>query len=173
MSTEVKKTIKRLDIGCGGNKIPGAVYVDIDPGANPDILHDLNKFPYPMEDNSYDEIYAKHIIEHLDNPKGFMRELTRILKPGGTVFVETPHFSCRVAYSEPQHKLFFSYFMFNNLLQGLNLEVLQQKITFYKTFRAAGISCLANKYPDQYERFWTYLFPAENVTLLAKKKFHE
>lgn len=169
MNVEVKKEIKRLDIGCGGNKIPGSVYVDIDPGANPDILHDLNKFPYPMEDNSYDEIYAKHIIEHLDDPKGFMRELTRILKPGGTLFVETPHFSCRVAYSEPQHKLFFSYFMFNNLLQGLNLEVLQQKITFYKTFRAVGISHLANKDPDQYERFWTYIFPAENVTLLARK----
>lgn len=160
----------RLDVGCGNNKIPGAAYIDIDPNANPDIVHDLNKFPYPVADNSFEEIYAKHIIEHLNDPIGFMRELTRILKPGGRVYVETPHFSCRVAYSEPQHKLFFSYFMFNNLINGLDLEVVEQKITFYKTFRACGIACLANKYPDTYERFWTYMFPAENVILCAQKK---
>ncbi len=99
-----------------------------------------------------------------------MKELTRILKPGGTVYVETPHFSSRVAYSEPQHKLFFSYFMFNSIINGLNLEVVEQKITFYRTFRASGISYLANKNLDKYERFWTYIFPAENVILLARKK---
>jgi len=150
--------------------MPGAVYLDFDVKAKPDILHDLNKFPYPIADNTFDEIFAKHIIEHLNDPIGFMREMCRILKPGGTIFVATPHFSCRVAYSEPQHKLFFSYFMFNNVINGLDFEVLEQKITFFKTFRAVGISFLANKFPDTYERFWTYIFPAENVTLLAKKK---
>ncbi len=164
------KGLKRLDIGCGNNKIPGATYVDIDPAAHPDILHDLNKFPYPISDSSFDEIYAKHIIEHLDDPVGFMREMIRILKPAGTIFIETPHFSSRVAYSEPQHKLFFSYFMFNSLINGLDLEVIEQRITFYKSFRMIGIGHLANKYPDTYERFWTYMFPAENVILLARKR---
>jgi len=166
-------SIKRLDIGCGVNKIPGATYLDINPKVNPDILHDLNKFPYPIADNSFDEIYAKHVIEHLDDPSGFMREISRILRPAGIVFIETPHFSSRVAYSEPQHKLFFSYFMFNSLINGLDLEVVEQRITFYKSFRAAGISYLANKYPDAYERFWTYIFPAENVILLARKAISE
>ncbi len=160
----------RLDIGCGNNKMPGATYLDFDSKAHPDILHDLNKFPYPIKDNSYDEIYAKHIIEHLNDVVSFIKEMERILKPGGTVFIATPHFSSRVAYSEPQHTRFFSYFMFNSLLSFVNLDVVEQKITFYKLFRASGISFLANKYPDTYERFWTYMFPAENVTLLAKKK---
>jgi SAM-dependent methyltransferase len=162
--------LKRLDVGCGKiNKIPGVTYLDIDPKANPDILHDLNKFPYPISDNTFDEICATHIIEHLDDPKGFMSELVPILKPGGTVFIATPHFSSRVAYSEPQHKIFCSYFMLSGLIDGLDLEVIEQKITFYKSFRASGISYLANKNPDHYERFWTYIFPAENVTLLARK----
>jgi len=166
----MKNELKRLDIGCGANKVQGAVYLDVDPKVKPDILHDLNKFPYPIESKSFDEIYAKHVIEHLDDPSGFMKEIERILKPGGTVFIETPHFSSRVAYSEPQHKLFFSYFMFNSVINGLNLEVVEQRITFYKTFRLVGISFLANKFPDIYERFWTYIFPAENVILLARSK---
>ena len=170
MNTQVKQVSKRLDIGCGMNKIPGAVCLDIDPKVNPDILHNLNNFPYPIPDNSFNEIYAKHVVEHLNDPAGFMREMNRILKAGGTVFIETPHFSSRVAYSEPQHKLFFSYFMFNSIINGLDLEVIKQRITFYKSFRMVGISYLANKFPDNYERFWTYIFPAENVTLLARKK---
>ncbi len=170
MTKETKMNIKRLDIGSGGNKVAGATSLDIDPSVKPDILHDLNKFPYPIADNSFDEIYAKHVIEHLDDPIRFMSEMTRVLKPGGTVFVETPHFSCRVAYSEPQHTLFFSYFMFRSITQGLPLEVIEHKITFYKTFRMVGIAYLANKNPDTYERFWTYMFPAENVTYLARKK---
>lgn len=164
-----QKSSTILDIGCSRNKIPGAIGIDIDPSCDADILHDLNVYPYPIESNSVDQIFAKHIIEHLNDPRSFLKELYRILKPGGTAFVETPHFSCRVAYSEPEHKLFYSYFMFDELLKGLDFRILRREITFYKSFRHFGIQYLANKFPDAYERFWTYLFPAENVTLLAEK----
>ncbi len=36
---------KRLDIGCGNNKLSGAVYLDINPDVKPDIVHDLNTLP--------------------------------------------------------------------------------------------------------------------------------
>ena len=160
---------KILDIGCSRNKIPGAIGIDVDPTSLADIFHDLNVYPYPIEENSIDKIYAKHIIEHLDNPRFFIRELYRILKPGGTALIETPHFSCRVAYSEPEHKLFYSYFMFCELLKGMDFKVLRHEITFHKIFRALGIKAMANRFPDTYERFWTYLFPAENVIVLVQK----
>jgi len=162
--------IKRLDIGCGNNKTPGSTYLDVDPDAHPDILHDLNKFPYPIEENQFDEIIAKHIIEHLDHPQKFIEELARILKPGGTIFIETPHFTSYVAYSEPQHRLFYSYFLLSNLVRPTGLKTLRQEITFYKTFRMIGIQYLANKWPRTYERFWAYMFPAENVKIHLKKE---
>ncbi len=158
-----------LDIGCARNKIPNSIGIDINPESKADIIHDLNLYPYPVEENSIDQVFAKHIIEHLNDPRKFVREIFRILKPGGTAFFETPHFSCRVAYSEPEHKLFYSYFMFDELLKGLDFRVLKQQITFHKIFRSIGIRTLANRFPDTYERFWTYLFPAENVTLLVQK----
>lgn len=163
------KTKNILDIGCGIYKMPEAMGLDIDPNSSADIIHNLNVYPYPVESNAFDEIYAKHIIEHVDDPSAFIKEIYRMLKPGGTVFIETPHFSCRVAYSEYQHKMFASYFIFNNLLEGTDFKILKQEITFHKSFRRVGIRWLANKYPDAYERFWTFMFPAENVTLLAQK----
>jgi len=110
---------KILDIGCGRNKIIGALGFDIDKSYNPDILHDLNIYPYPIKDKEFDKIYAKHVIEHVNDPTVFIQECYRILKPNGVLFVETPHFSSRVAYSEPDHKRFFSYFMFSSILSKI------------------------------------------------------
>lgn len=162
-------SVKILDLGCSRNKMLGAIGMDIDPDSHANILHDLDSFPYPLSEKSVEKIFAKHIIEHLNHPRKFLREIYRILKPGGTAFIETPHFSSRVAYSEPEHKLFYSYFMFSELLKGLDFKVLRREITFYKTFRFLGIRHFANRYPDAYERFWTYMFPAENVILEVQK----
>lgn len=169
MLTQVSSEPKILDIGCSRNKVPGTIGIDIDPTSQADIIHDLNKFPYPIETGSIDKVWAKHIIEHVENPRAFIKEIYRILKPGATAFIETPHFSCRVAYSEPEHLLFYSYYMYNELLKGLDFKVLRQEITMFRWFRYAGIHALANRFPDTYERFWTYLFPAENVILEVQK----
>lgn len=161
--------MKILDLGCKNNKVPGAIGVDIDKNTRADIVHDLNVFPYPFGSNSIDKIYAKHIIEHLDNPRGFLKEVHRILKSRGEIFIETPHFSNYVAYAEPGHKLYYSYFMLKNICDE-NDFFASKELTFYKTFRLFGVSLLANKFPEQYERFWTYLFPAENVVYRLIKK---
>ena len=160
-----------LDFGCKMDKVEGAIGVDIDPSVKPDVLHDFNRFPYPFPEGHADRIYAKHIIEHLDDPRRFVEEIYRILKPGGIAWIETPHFSNYVAYAEPQHKLFYSYFMFKNLVTGLKdrITVAEWHLTFYKTFRFFGIAALANRDPENYERFWTYLFPAENVVFSFRK----
>ncbi|MCX5681064.1 MAG: class I SAM-dependent methyltransferase [Candidatus Omnitrophica bacterium] len=163
-------TIKKiLDIGCGRNKIEGAIGVDIDQNSQADIIHDLNCYPYPVEANSADEVYAKHIIEHLDDPQAFLQEIYRILKPAGKAFIETPHFSSYVAYSEPGHKIFCSYFMLSNMIAHTKFKIIKQEITFYKTFRLFGIKYLADKFPRSYERFWTYIFPAENIKIVLTK----
>ena len=160
---------KVLDVGCGNNKIEGAVGLDISKDTQADIICDLNKCPYPIDDNEFDKVYAKHIIEHVDDPIKFLNEIYRIIKPNGTCFIETPHFSCYVCYSEPQHKRYLSYFMIDEILKKVPFKLVSREITFYKTFRWSGICYLANKYPRTYERFWTYLFPAENIKILLQK----
>jgi len=51
---------------------------------------DLNG-PIPVETSSADLVISVETIEHLENPRGFLRELTRIARPGGTIVVTTPN----------------------------------------------------------------------------------
>lgn len=53
-----------LDLGCGTRKREGAIGVDKIPSVA-DILHDLDCFPYPFEDSSFDEIHLDNVLEHL------------------------------------------------------------------------------------------------------------
>lgn len=160
---------KILDIGCGNNKIAGAIGLDIDPATKADMIWDLNKYPYPFDPASFDEIYAKHIIEHVDDPIAFVKEIRRITKPGGACFIETPHFSCYVCYSEPQHKRYCSYFMIDEILKKVPFRIKKREITFFKIFRLVGIKYIANRFPRNYEKFWTYIFPAENIKIWLEK----
>lgn len=45
----------------------------------------------PFESNSFDAIFYHHVIEHVDDPVGSLKELDRVLKPGGWIFVGTPN----------------------------------------------------------------------------------
>jgi 2-polyprenyl-3-methyl-5-hydroxy-6-metoxy-1,4-benzoquinol methylase len=45
----------------------------------------------PLDDASVDTAAAIEVIEHLENPRAFMRELVRVTKPGGWVAITTPN----------------------------------------------------------------------------------
>jgi len=51
----------------------------------------LEKCNFPA--NSFDVVHASHLIEHLNDPKGFLTEVNRILKENGHVFISTPNIS--------------------------------------------------------------------------------
>jgi len=61
------------------------------PDSNvPWIRADLNH-PLPNPDASFDTVIAAEVIEHLENPRAMMRELFRLLRPGGLAVVSTPN----------------------------------------------------------------------------------
>jgi len=52
---------------------------------------DLDAAPIPIADASVDVAAAVEVIEHLENPRAFVRELVRIVRPGGWLVVTTPN----------------------------------------------------------------------------------
>jgi 2-polyprenyl-3-methyl-5-hydroxy-6-metoxy-1,4-benzoquinol methylase len=53
--------------------------------------HNLNSFPYPFTDNSFDIISGLEIIEHIIDTDRFLSEAHRILKPNGALLLTTPN----------------------------------------------------------------------------------
>lgn len=94
---------KKLHLGCGEIKKEGYINVDWKESLKPDIVHDLNKLPYPFEDSSFEAIEAVHILEHLNKPFETMKELHRLLKHGGKLLIKVPHFSRGFTHAEHEH----------------------------------------------------------------------
>lgn len=93
----------KINLGSGIDKKSGYVNVDWSPLTQPDIVHDLNVYPYPFEANSCELIEAFHVIEHLERPFQTMREFHRMLAPGGRLHIKVPHFSRGMTHAEHEH----------------------------------------------------------------------
>lgn len=98
-----------LILGCGKHikeKQEGHTYLDIRPFQNVDIVHDLDIQPYPIESDSYEHISAIHVVEHLRTYLiPFMDECHRILKRGGSLYLETPLAGSNIdlEFADPTH----------------------------------------------------------------------
>lgn len=92
----------KLNLGCGQYCKEDYLNLDVDPNTKADLIHDLNCFPYPFKDNQFSLIEADHVLEHLERPITVMKELHRILKPGGVIIIRVPHFSR--GFTNPDHK---------------------------------------------------------------------
>ena len=72
----------KLNLGCGSVIMKDFINVDKYNIYNPDIVHDLEIFPYPFKDNSVKEVILSHVLEHIGQiPDVFnkiIKELYRI-----------------------------------------------------------------------------------------------
>lgn len=99
--------MKKFDLGCGYKKQEGYIRVDHDAAVLPDIVQDLNIFPWPIEDNIADEIKLTHVLEHLaplpNDYKQLWQELYRICKNGAIINIEVPYWLHENFYHDPTH----------------------------------------------------------------------
>ncbi|MEQ8627299.1 class I SAM-dependent methyltransferase [Ekhidna sp.] len=54
------------------------------------VKMDIHEIPF--EDNSIDIIFCNHVLEHVDDDKKALREMRRVLKPGGWAILQVPFF---------------------------------------------------------------------------------
>jgi ubiquinone/menaquinone biosynthesis C-methylase UbiE len=90
--------IKRINLGCGTNIKKGYINVDTEDYEGVDIIHDLNKYPYPFKDNSVDEVYMEHVLEHLEDQGKTIEEIYRILKKKGSFILIYPFWNSGIAH---------------------------------------------------------------------------
>lgn len=168
-----------LDIGCGTRKAePGAIGMDRAPAPGVDIVWDLDNFPWPIADSSYERIHASHIIEHVHDVMRFMAEIYRVAAPGAQVFITTPHFSSHNSYIDPTHVRHmaarsFEYFSGDDFPSfvgsSCRFEIAAVELTFGGNFVLDGLGrWLARRNLNWYERHAAWIFPALDIRCQLK-----
>ncbi len=100
-----KMEYKELDLGCGKNKRPGTIGLDMNPGVKPDVLFEFrNRNQLPFEDSFFDKIWMQDFLEHVDEPEWLLSEVHRVGKPKAIVEIKYPHYSYRSAHSDLTHR---------------------------------------------------------------------
>lgn len=166
----------KLIIGSAGKKTEDAITLDIDPNHQPDVVHDLHVSPLPFEDNQFKEIICHHVLEHLNDIGGAMKELHRICSPEGSIYIEVPHHTSWFA-NTPGHKLRFNYFAFDEYLDsvdtwntGSKFTLIRREVTFHRAIRRYFLHRIFNRFPETYERFWAYILPAEHFKIWLRPR---
>ena len=93
-----------VDVGCGAGDLYPVVrsrfskYIGVDvvryegfPEEASFCRFDLDSGQVPLPEASADVVVAVEVIEHLENPREFARQLVRLVKPGGWVVITTPN----------------------------------------------------------------------------------
>ncbi|MCX6596408.1 MAG: methyltransferase domain-containing protein [Acidobacteria bacterium] len=153
-----------LDVGCGIKKYPGAIGIDRLPGTAADIVHDLDHFPWPLPDSSFDQLRLIHVIEHVGDVIRTMEELHRLGRNGARVVIATPHYTDFSSFCDPTHRWHLNsfslrYFGADNAGFGYYSAVKFREISVYvkllALWRYLGFELLVNAFP-RFRRFWEF-----------------
>jgi predicted SAM-dependent methyltransferase len=93
---------KKLHIGAGGRRLPGWLNSDLHPSRG--VLELDATQPLPFAEAVFDFVYSEHMIEHVafEHGLGMLREVHRVLKPGGVARIATPDLAFLAALCAPE-----------------------------------------------------------------------
>lgn len=157
-------TERVLDVGCGINKFPGATGIDWNPRSRADVLCDLDRFPYPFRDGSFDRVRAIHVIEHVASVIRTMEEFHRLVRPGGRIEIATPHYTDFSSFCDPTHRWHLNSFSFRyfgeddagfGYYSAVRLREIKAHVRLLAFWRWLGFELLVNG-SRRFRRFWEH-----------------
>jgi SAM-dependent methyltransferase len=156
--------VRTLDVGCGINKLKGAIGIDRNQSSRADVLADLDRPPYPFRDSSFDALQAVHVIEHVSDVIRAMEEFHRLVSPGGRVLIVTPHYTDFSSFCDPTHRWHLNSFSFRyfgpdhagfGYYTAARFREVSVRVRLLALWRYLGFELLVNQFP-RFRRFWEY-----------------
>lgn len=124
--------------------------MDVVADYNPDIVGDIHKMPFA--DGSVDALLCMSVLEHVEEPQQAVREMYRVLKPGGYCYIEVPF----IFYYHPMKGYYKDFYRFT--YDGLEYMTKDFKEVKIQNFRGA-IATAMNLFPlfSRRTRFFEWL----------------
>lgn len=179
------RSLTVVDLGCGRKKLAGAIGVDARAHEGVDVVLDLESQPLPFEDASVDIVHSDQFLEHVAGLIPLVREVLRVLRPGGLMIARVPYFRSSFAYLDPTHVRFFGLCTMDYFVQGTDLyrnyrffdegfrevhRVLQYDATGLKSLFMRALRRAASRDPHGFENSpFSAAFPFTNVTFCLVK----
>ncbi len=176
--------LKTLNVGCGPHSSAEAVGIDWDPGSAADVVHDLNKFPWPFPEGRFEKVTLHHVLEHLADPDRAVREAHRLCSRGGILEVVTPHYSSYESYGDITHRYHFGLVTFKpyydsdpSMHRSPESTGDRSKPLFKLVSRRLGWGSSPLCWPgrliaalsfDLYEKYFAFWFPARNMSFVLE-----
>ena len=185
---------KILDVGCGVNKMKGAIGLDNNPRTAADVIHDLGLVPYPFADDEFDLVVSTHVVEHVPDIMAFIGELHRITRNGGRIRLVTPHYTNPDWANDPTHRNHINSYTFNTFMPerqvfdfytDIQLKPIRTYVSLLSLWKAFGIEFVVNldqKAPSMrflrkfWEHYLSYIFRGKELQFefeVVKNAHHE
>jgi SAM-dependent methyltransferase len=121
---------------------------DLDPGAVASIRELVQQDVYqlqgnvtPFRENTFDQVVIIDLLEHLPDDQGFVRELERIMKPGGSLILNVPHLKSHSLLNRFRHRIGLTDEWHGHLRPGYRLDDLRRLLgTRFKIEKALTYS---------------------------------
>lgn len=168
----------KLNLGSGSDYREG--YINLDIGnkdykwreIKADIIHDMNLFPYPFEDNQFTKIIMYESLQYIRDIDKFLMEINRISRLGAEIEFTVPYFSCSGTYKEfSVHKFCLNhnqlFFCFEKNGFKITSKGFKNDNRFVKWI--PKILNSSNFSQDFYERFLSGILPVNRVYWNIKK----
>ena len=177
-----------MELGCGQKKKPGRLAIDKMDLPHVDIVADIEEGLPFLPDRSVDEIHCRSVLEHVQNFENLLREMVRVLKTNGKVFLFVPHFSNPYYYSDYTHQRPFGLYSFYyfvetkhqlrrkvpNFYTDIRIDILSLRLVFRSPFWLSRhikktIGFLINLHRclmEFYEQHLCYIFPCDGIEVV-------
>lgn len=170
----------KLNLGCGFDKREGFINADNFKECDPDVMVDIESTPWPFEDDAFDYILMKHVLEHVgatfDSYRDVMRELYRVSAPGGVIEIQVPHFRHDTYWSDPTHVRPFTLLTFQMMSKKKNDEWIARRANYSMIAYAMGVDFEVVEATQVYDQGWLAReaageFTREQLRVLANERW--
>lgn len=148
----------KLNLGCGFDKREGWLNVDNFPECEPDRMLDIESVPWDLPSDAFDHVLMKHVLEHVGADfavfAAVMRELYRVMKPGGLLEIHIPHVRHDTFWSDPTHVRAFTPLTFRMMSKRQNEEWIARRANYTMLALVMRVDFEVESIVQVYDQSW-------------------